>query len=704
VILCNSVWLALVEESNLLVTALGDPAFVVTLSYHYDVMVRPVGPSMGRAQGFLFLVHSIAVPFMKIKNRICFSDLRQWCSIAMALHLVLIVSGKETAAAQRGDPANNYGFERPINPDWFPHDARQWSGYDRSTLLTDLGKGAPSAVLSTQRREKGKWHVLPYETAGYKGKALSIYPFTEPPPLRLPLGVTGLYAVYIGLSTTANSTDRLYEGNSIRAKLGSAKVYRRLANNLKIIEPKRDVIAEQLLIVTEISKDETVEIASFPLMPATVTHVRLVPITEAERRAWLNESTTSKHRTSIATNDGHSWIWPYRPREEADLLQPFESFQNTDFAQWWHCPLGADLVSYPSKIGTLGGEGTYDFFRPLDEEYTRSLQALIAKGLNPLLVARQAAKRLGQEFHFVVRPQGFGASMPYEETFNSKFYRDHPEWRCVDREGRQAMYMSYAVPEVRRRVLDVIREAVEISDPDGVGFFFNRGVPLMLWEKAFADRFRSEFGIDIMMVEAEDSRIYKLRGKIMTEYLRELRLMLDDLQKLKGGKRYAISATTFTRRSINEPFGLDVETWVKEGLIDQIAVASAKTNYDNGELPPDMAYYHKIIAGTKIRIFPMVTAWNVTAWNKNAPLEDFCKAVVRWYQDGADGVVVWDPENGAGFRYNPAEGDSLDLLRYLGHRELIAYWAEHGVPRPNAIPILKLGENEYSQWVPNRGY
>ena len=100
----------------------------------------------------------------------------------------------------------------------------------------------------------------------------------------------------------------------------------------------------------------------------------------------------------------------------------------------------------------------------------------------------------------------------------------------------------------------------------------------------------------------------------------------------------------------------------------------------------------------------MVKAWDITNWNRTAQLDEFCRQVLKWYKDGVDGFAVWDPENGGPFRQNPAEGDSLDLLRYLGHRDLIAYWAEHGVPKPISTPLLKLGDNEYSQWVPNRGW
>jgi hypothetical protein len=434
-------------------------------------------------------------------------------------------------------------------------------------------------------------------------------------------------------------------------------------------------------------------------MAATVMYVRLVPLTTAEHQAWEKESSPSEFRTAIATNDGHSWIWPYLPKSGADLLQPSAGLEASDFNQWWFCPLGADLACYPTRVGTIASEGTTDFFIPPYGDFDRAVRDLIAQGVNPLVVARQAAARAGQQFHVVLRPQGFGASMPFEETFNSRFYREHPEWRCVDRQGRQAMYMSYAVSEVRQHELDFIREAVGMSHPDGVGFFFNRGVPLMLWEQAFSRRFAEKYHVDLAQVGAEDPRIAALRAEIMTGFLRDLRHMLDGLARDNGGKRYTISVTTFGDPHANERFGLDVRTWAHEGLVDQIAIAN---------LPIDMEFYRAAVAGTNVRLFPMVTGWDlkstVTSGHESRNLADVSRMLVDWYRDGATGIAVWDPENGGGYRLNPTQGDSLDLLRYVGHRALLEFWAAHGVPDEHSYPVMKLGDNEYSEWLPNRGY
>ena len=268
------------------------------------------------------------------------------------------------------------------------------------------------------------------------------------------------------------------------------------------------------------------------------------------------------------------------------------------------------------------------------------------------------------------------------------------------------MHMSWAVPEVRQQVLAVLREAVEMSDPDGVGIFFNRGMPLMLWEKAFADQFRSEYGTEIMSVEAEDPRIHALRGKIMTGFLADLRAMLDEIGKLRGNKRYAVSATAFAAERFNTRFGLDVATWVKRGLVDQLGVIVSNHTSDGKVMypPPDMAYYRKTVAGSKVTVHPFVVAWSTKLWTNGNPA-DMCRLVTEWYKGGADGIGIWDPEQvRTGYGDDVYQGQPMDVLAYLGHRELIAYWAKHGVPLPNTRLLTRLGDNEYSPWYPNTGY
>lgn len=621
----------------------------------------------------------------------------RFCLVA----LVLTGAGHAGKAAGKTD----FGFKRTINPEWFPDDPRQWSQYKRSLLIADWAQVEERDALVTGRREKGKWKVLPYEIGTMKGRALSAYYSTNPPPVRLPLGgIKGWHAVYVGLSTVSGGIVAA-QPSGIMARLGGEEVFRRMKNNLRLTSIRGDVAQEVLLSVANLDASDYLEIKPYPNLPATVMFVRLVPIGDEERLAWEADGADVARRTAVATFDGHSWIHPYQPRTAEDLRGVFRGFERTDYGQWWFGIMGADLVCYPSKVGTIAGAETKDFPTAGHGEYTRSLQHLIDNGVNPLLEARNAARAQGREFHVFVRSQAWGASIPFEETFDSKFYRDHPEWRCVDREGRRTMHMSWAVPEVRRQILAVFREAVEMSDPDGVGIFFNRGMPLMLWEKAFSERFQREYGVDIMKVDAEDRRIHELRGKIMTEFMAELRAMLDGIGAAKGGKRYKISASTLAAERYNTRFGLDLKTWVKRGLVDQFSPMAAYYTAVPGQAyaPPDMAYYRSVVKGSTVKVFPYVVAWSTKLWSEPNP-KGLCSLVLQWYKDGADGICVWDPHPESGYGDNVYQGQPFDLLAYLNHRELLAYWAANGVPLPANRLVTKLGENEYSPWYPNTGY
>src|SRR5687767_489825 len=89
--------------------------------------------------------------------------------------LVLAAFPTAVLTATEAKSSSNYGFSRPIQPQYFPDDPRQWHGYEQSVLLTDLSQVQPASALNTGRREIRKWKVLPYEAKNFKGNALSIY-------------------------------------------------------------------------------------------------------------------------------------------------------------------------------------------------------------------------------------------------------------------------------------------------------------------------------------------------------------------------------------------------------------------------------------------------------------------------------------------------------------------------------------------------
>ncbi|MDZ4287500.1 MAG: hypothetical protein U0984_06060 [Prosthecobacter sp.] len=576
----------------------------------------------------------------------------------------------------------------------FPADSRQWSHSKSAVILSDLSKAEPAAALTKGQREKGKWKTIPFATAGMKGWALSAYAFTGAPTIRVPLAARGWHAVYLGVSTV--STGFKEAKNGVKAKLSTEPYFKRMANNLALLPNRVDVIQEQFINVANLD-GQTLEIAQAPNLPTTVCYIKLVPLDTDEVAAWSARypEADKATRTAIATFDGHSWIWPYECRTEEDLLANFRGYENSDIGKWWFQVLGADLVIYPSKVGHIPGAHTTDFPTREHASFNNTLRELHKAGINPLKVAREAARAQGAEFHIMLRPAGWKAAIPYEETFDSRFYAAHPEWHCVDRDGTPTMHMSHAYPEVRRHLLDIYRETLELQ-PEGVGFLFNRGMPMMLWEEPFCARFKEMHHADARQVPEDDPRIYATRAAIMTDFMKEIRALLDETARAQGHtERYKISLGTFSKEKDNQKFGFDLPLWIKNGLVDDLGVAwfAHHTSFTQ----PDMAYYSQMTKGTKVGVYPFIISW------KSGLPQDLCKKVGAFYKGGASGIAIWDPSVEAGWTDKP-HGNLFETLSRVGHRDLMARWAKEGVPLPLSIPLTLLDENHYSRWFPTTGF
>jgi len=57
---------------------------------------------------------------------------------------------------------------------------------------------------------------------------------------------------------------------------------------------------------------------------------------------------------------------------------------------------------------------------------------------------------LGMAVQASVRPAMWTFWEPYVDFFESPFYREHPEWRTLDRDGTPVTRMSWAVTASRR--------------------------------------------------------------------------------------------------------------------------------------------------------------------------------------------------------------------------------------------------------------
>jgi hypothetical protein len=586
----------------------------------------------------------------------------------------------------------------------------------KEILLTDMSKFLPSEALS-RKAHPGYWQLVNYETSTlpmsvipsacskvgselitYQPKKISgnmIFARAETgaPEITLPLSAQGWYAIHLGFM------GETWAGSPIlKIKLTDDPCFTNLGTEADIHH-----LEEGFWKVADLTGRNLV-IAQSPSAPVSLAYVRLVPLAEEEVRNYQGRSKTKR---LIAMSDGGGFGYRFKMTlSTQSILEEIEPYRDTDFGkifiEMWH----GDHAHYPAKVGVLWGQDIEDFPQSVYRLMAEGQQEMKKRGIDVLAIALEHAHQIGLEFYASIR-LGFGMCPP-GEVFEGPFFREHPELRCRDYDGTEISHPSFAFPEVRNYVLSLLRDTARY-DIDGVNLIFQRGYPFILYEKPLVDGFRDKTGIDSTTLAEKDARWkwyerilpvmmhswygpYKevekdsplrctrleemsepvqdwlrYRAQALTEFMRELRELLQ-----KKGKGQKISAAVCANEMDNFYYGTDVETWIKEGLVDILIIYPWPE-----DSIIDFDYYHRIRKNGQCEIYPILLP------RQMIPKENLKKSI-HYYQNGADGLAFWGTNAGA---LNQWQVD-----RELGHKEELKKWleTEHF---PRRFPLLRRMSN-----------
>ncbi|MBI2301390.1 MAG: HEAT repeat domain-containing protein [Armatimonadetes bacterium] len=236
-----------------------------------------------------------------------------------------------------------------------------------------------------------------------------------------------------------------------------------------------------------------------------------------------------------------------------------------------------------------------DWLRHLDGEV----------GTNRLAVA--AAKRRGMEMwawdglfeHGAQGEAGGCGSLPYGAEDRLRI--EHPEWRPVDRWGQRAGAgpIELCYPEARRALVQRYVHHVVDHGYDGICFYtyvenFRQRYPDEFgYNEPIVAEFKRRHGVDIRNQPFDHAAWATLRGEYVTQLLRELSAELKPRGKklgmcLRGDQPHQPQRWSATRQLTPAAGSIDMdwETWVKEGLVDQLMVyGGSDVKFMTTELP-----------------------------------------------------------------------------------------------------------------------
>ena len=566
----------------------------------------------------------------------------------------LPLTAKNIASVDKsGDARGASGLQKSVDQretgllkPWADTFAKEWANASKSHVITDMSRCEPQSAL-LPRAKLDHWQVVPYElTDGVGGNLLWAAAEQTAPPVKLRLEVKGWHAIFVGIYATVLGPSTLLlklDGNDV-AQPRTAAEYSPYGSFTEVFFKVAELNNTALRVEQQLSGSA---------LPAGLVYVKLVPLSDEEIVGFVADRDQQQTRRLAFTNDGFDFLCARAPVTVEGILQELEGFRNTDFGTLLLHVGGGDGLNYPSRYGHMLSDQMDGLVYPDPpyKNYGKAVRELAKKGINPTKVLIEGAHGLGMKVHVGIRPALWTYYEPLQELFDSPFYQAHPDWRCVDRDGTVVARMSWAVPNVRKHMIDVLREAVTFG-ADGAHVVFCRGVPVVLYEGPFLEIFKDRHGVDPRELdEKSDPRIKEAWAEIVTTFMREARGMLDEEQNRRGdGKRLQLSAMVFGNEYDNMLYGLDVRQWIEQGVIDEIF--TYKWDIGAEKRVDDIDFFMKICRPKGIPFYPshMVAPPNYA--NSIAEL-------LSWYEKGAQGLVFFD-----------AGGDSVVAgtpLSRLGH-------------------------------------
>ncbi|MFH1007526.1 MAG: hypothetical protein V1800_08495 [Candidatus Latescibacterota bacterium] len=316
-----------------------------------------------------------------------------------------------------------------------------------------------------------------------------------------------------------------------------------------------------------------------------------------------------------------------------------------------------DPVNYRSQVATSWdkyvAEVSQVAWPGTSEENARSqssvMRSLFRAGTDPLALTIQACRerRVPVVASFHMNGEGF-----YDGQLDTyDFGRAHKHLRIPHRNCLDPVH-----PEVYAHRMAIFTEVANEYDIDGIEFDFRR------W----------------FFMISEPIRNYP----ILTRMVSETRGMLDEVARLKRTERLLLGVRVgpmlegrFGREDfpgalqeapVNqscEDLGVDVRTWVKEGLVDYLCPSLFWPRWPG---LPRTREFVALTQGTDVGVYP--TIFPLPAWlDEGPPLEpedlegllrykmELCELVLQLYQEGADGISTfnWIPHHQPGMLANP---------------------------------------------------
>ncbi len=345
---------------------------------------------------------------------------------------------------------------------------------------------------------------------------------------------------------------------------------------------------------------------------------------ELDRRSFLAGSTAAlaagrgllgRERTSQERKPGYRIVYnddSNAPILMSESLEHFlelavDRFRDTQVdALFWNV-ISSDVLHYPSEVAEMVGAHLERFESAGYFQWYQRLMKIIDERPDYLQAMADRARARGLEFFASLRMNDCHESPVWKamDTY-SRYRKEHRQFLLGDsvHPGFSTGF-DFAHEEVRERRYRIIEELATRYRLDGIELDFLRHPAYFKPDEAYRNRY------------------------LITGLVRRVRELLDRHQE-ETGRRVRLAVRVATPMEISKRMGLDVETWIREGLPDLVIAATPR----GFELSLPLEKYVEAVRDRPITLLAQL------GWHQ--PVKEARGAALNFWDQGADGIYLFN--------------------------------------------------------------
>ena len=338
-----------------------------------------------------------------------------------------------------------------------------------------------------------------------------------------------------------------------------------------------------------------------------------------------------RRRRTIYFNDArHYYLFVFEPPMRLeDAWRPVDEAAGTAVDTFIYGVSRTDGLFYPSKVGLRFGADMRPFESACYWRVWENMQSLIDRGLDPLAVLIDRAHEKGMDFFASLRMGGYGGMAPEHALATG---------------GR-----GFVHPEVREHQFAVLEELATQYQVEGVELDFAAapgGSPFWL--------------------KPEDVAEYT---PVMTDFVSRVAEMI----RSRPGQPGQVGARVYPTEELNLKAGLDVRTWLRQGLVDFVVPMVYAYFVLDADMPID--WLVEAAHGSEIAVYGMLQPYYRDESRRFFAVENATPAMMRaaaanFWEKGVDGLYTW-------FLRWPVDDAGRRILTEIGDPELVKEGDKH---------------------------